>query len=72
MLCEILLWPIMNWPKMGIVKARKLRVRSKIILLPKMVQDYENRSAHICLVMLAVGQVGAFSLCEYYNLVNGQ
>ena len=43
-------------PKMGIVKARKLGARSKIFLFSKMVQDYENRSADICLVMQAVGQ----------------
>ena len=58
MLRETLLGPIMHWPKMGIVKARKLRVRSKIFLLTKMVQDYGNRSADICLVMQAVGQAG--------------
>ena len=43
---------------MGIVKARKLSVRSKIILFSKTVQDYGNRSANICLVMQAVGQAG--------------
>ena len=42
---------------MGIVKARALIVRSKIFLLSKMVQDYGNRSADICLVMQAVGLV---------------
>ena len=45
-------------PKMGIVKARKLIVSSKIILFSKTVQDYGNRSADICLVMQAVGQAG--------------
>ena len=36
----------------------KLRVRSKIILFSKKVQDYGNRSAGICPVMQAVGQAG--------------
>ena len=43
---------------MGIVKARKVSVRSKIFLFSKTVQDYGNRSADICLVMQAVGQAG--------------
>ena len=42
-------------PKMGIVKARKLGVRSKIFLFSKTVKDDGNRSADICLVMQAVG-----------------
>ena len=51
------LQPIMYRPKLGIVKARKLSVRSKIFLFSKTVQDNENRSAaDICLVMQAVGQ----------------
>ena len=45
-------------PKMGIVKASKLSVRSKITLFSKTVQDYGNRLADICLVMQAVGQTG--------------
>ena len=40
---------------MGIVKAGKLSVRSKIILLSSTVQDY---AADICQVMQAVGQAG--------------
>ena len=49
---------------MGIVKARKLRVRSKIFLLTKMAQDGGNKSADICLVMQAVGQAGnTLSMC---------
>ena len=49
---------------MGIVKTRKLSVRPKIILFSKTVQDYGNRSADICLVMQAVGQVGYYlSMC---------
>ena len=46
----------MYQPKMGILKAKKLGLRSKIFLFSKTVQDYENRSADICLVMQAVGQ----------------
>ena len=41
---------------MGIVKARRLSVRS--IFFSKTVQDYVNRSADICLAMQAVGQAG--------------
>ena len=49
---------------MGIVKTRKLSVRPKIILFSKMVQDYGNRSADICLVTQAVGQGGhSLSMC---------
>ena len=49
---------------MGIVKARKLGVKSKIFLLSKMVQDYGKISADICLVMQAVGQEGhSLSMC---------
>ena len=51
---------------MGIVKARKIRARSKIVLFSKTVQDCRNRSADICLVMQADGQ--AYSLCDSYNL----
>ena len=45
-------------PKVGIVKARKMSVRPKMILFSKKVQDYGNRSAAICLVTQAVGQAG--------------
>ena len=48
----------MYLPKMGIVKARKLGVRSKIFLVSKMVKVDGNRSADICLVMHAIGQAG--------------
>ena len=37
----------------GIVKARKLSARSKIVLFSKKVQDYGYRSADICLIMQA-------------------
>ena len=57
-LCEALLLPVMYWPKLRVVKAKKLGVRSKIFLFSKTVQDYWNRSADICLVMKAVGQAG--------------
>ena len=43
---------------MGIVKARKLGLMSKIFLFSKMAKDRGNKSADICLVMLAVGQAG--------------
>ena len=43
---------------MGILKAKKLGLRSKIFLFSKTVQDYGKRSADICLVMQAVGQAG--------------
>ena len=43
---------------MGIVKARKLGVRSKIFSSSKMVQMVGNKSADICRVMQAVGQKG--------------
>ena len=58
MLCETVLQPVMYWPKMGIVKARKLGARSKIFLFSKTGWDYENRSADICQVMQTVGQAG--------------
>ena len=45
-------------PKMGIMNAGKLSMRSKIILFAKKVQDYGNRSADICLATQAVGQAG--------------
>ena len=47
--------------QMGIVKARKLGARSKIFLISKMVQDYGNRSADICLVMQADKLTGAYA-----------
>ena len=47
---EALLW--------AIVKARKLGLMSKIFLFSKMAKDRGNKSADICLVMLAVGQAG--------------
>ena len=56
MLCETFLRTVMYWSKMGIVKARKLGVRSKIFVFSKAMQDYGNRSADICLVMQAVCQ----------------
>ena len=44
--------------QMGIVKARKLSLRPKIILFSKAVQDYGNRLADLGLVMQTVGQAG--------------
>ena len=44
--------------KIGIVKATELKARPKMFLFSKAVEDYENRSADICLVMQAVGQAG--------------
>ena len=55
----------MYLPKMGMAKAIKLRVRSNIFMLSKMVQDYGNGSADICLVRQAVWQAGILSLCVY-------
>ena len=57
-LCVTFLLPFIFWHKMGIVKSRKFRVRSKIFLLSPMVQDYGTRSADICVVTQAVGQAG--------------
>ena len=56
-LFETCLWIDVFWPKMGIVKARKLGVRSEIFLFPKIMQGYGNRLADIRLVMQAVGHV---------------
>ena len=49
---------------MRIVKARKLGVRSKIILFSKTVQDYGNRSPDVCFVMWA-GWAAGHSLSTY-------
>ena len=40
------------------MKARKVGVKSKILLFSKIVQDYGNRSTGIGLFMQAVGQAG--------------
>ena len=61
MLWETFLRPVMCVPKMGIVKARKLGVRSKLFLFSKTVLDYGNRSADNCLVMQAGGH--SLSMC---------
>ena len=45
---------------MGIGKARKLGVKSKIYLFSKMVQGYGNGLADIWLVMKAAGQAGHY------------
>ena len=59
-MCVIFLGHFIYWPKMTIVKDRKLRVRSKIFLVFKMVQDYGNTSA----VVQAVGKAGhSLSMC---------
>ena len=59
----------MDGPKMGIAKAGKLGVRSKILLFSKTVRDNRNRSADICLVMQAVGQPGhSLSMCILRSL----
>ena len=64
-LYETFLRPILNRPKMGIMKARKLGVRSTIFLFSTMVQDYGNRSTDICLVLQAVGQAAqSLSMCK--------
>ena len=51
---------------MGIVKARKLRDRSKIFLFSKTEQYYENRSADICPAGSWAGT--AISICGSYDL----
>ena len=43
---------------MGIEKARKLEVRSKIFQFSETAQDFGTRSADICLVMQGAGQTG--------------
>ena len=43
---------------MGVMKNRKLGVMSKIVLFSKTVQDFWNRSAEMCLVMLEIGLAG--------------
>ena len=53
-LCEIFLRHVMYLPKMGIVQARKLGVRSNFVLFSKTEHDYGNTSADICLVTQAV------------------
>ena len=60
-LCETFLRPVMCVPKMGIVKARKLGLRSKLFLFSKMVLDYGNRLGDNCLVMQAGGH--SLSMC---------
>ena len=52
-MCEAFLRHVMYRLNMGIVKARKLGLRSKIFSFSNMVQDYGNRSADICLVLQA-------------------
>ena len=44
----------------GNIENKQVGSEGKNILFPKMVQDYRNRSADICLVMQAVGQAGHF------------
>ena len=59
---------VMYWPKMGIVKVRKMDVRSKLFLFSKAVQDFGNRSAELCLVMAFMQAVGQASLCWVLSL----
>ena len=65
-LCETFLRPVMYCSKMGIVKARKLGVRSNIFLFSKTAQDCGNRSADMSCRQL--GRQGILSLCNSYNL----
>ena len=53
----------MYQPEMGTFKARKLRLRSKIFLFSKAVQDFGNRLADIRLVMQLsrLGPLGKFN-----------
>ena len=62
------LLPFIYRHKMGIVKAIKFSVRSKIFLFSKLVQDYGNRSADICVVTQAVGPAGYFSLYVFTKI----
>ena len=58
-------------PKLGVIRTRKLGVRSKIFLCSLTVQDYGNLSADICLVMQTVGQAGhSLSLLILQSLCN--
>ena len=56
--------------KMGKVRNRKLRVRSKLFVFSKIAQDYCNtgRSDRICRSMQIAGRRCIISSCEYYNL----
>ena len=68
-LCKRFLRPIVYRLTMGIVKARKLRERPKIILFSKTVLDYGNRSADIYLVIQTAGQAGnSISMCILRSL----
>ena len=68
-LCVTFLRPSIYRHKQGMVKARKLEVRSKIFLFSKMMQVYGNRSADICPVMQVVGQaVHYLSMCALRSL----
>ena len=67
---ETFLWLVMYQPKMGTFKARKLRLRSKIFLFSKAVQDFGNRLADIRLVMQSsrLGPLGKYNYlygCNY-------
>ena len=67
---ETFLWLVMYQPKMGTFKARKLRLRSKIFLFSKAMQDFGNRLADIRLVMQSsrLGPLGKYNYlygCNY-------
>ena len=49
--CETFLRPFMYRPELGVVKARNLGVRLRVILFSKAVEDDGDRSADICLIM---------------------
>ena len=59
-LCEICLQTVMYRSKIGIVRSRMFGVRSTIFLFSRLVQDYGNRAAGVCLVIQAVGQAEHF------------
>ena len=59
-LCLMFLRTFIYRPKIAIVITCKFGVRSRRFLFSKTVQDYGNRSAHICLVILAVGKFSIY------------
>ena len=57
---------------MGIVKTRQSRVSQIIFFIPKMVQDYGNRTADTFLTMLELGRWGILSLGGCYYIYGSQ
>ena len=59
-LCVMFLRTFIYRPKIAIVITCRFGVRSRIFLFPKTVQDKGNKSAHMCLVILAVGKFSIY------------